>query len=370
MAISQDWWDRWWEQDWSWEGLAKRRWYGWVVPVDVSGEDDGEPLLKSEVDEVYEYRPATLQDYWKRAQREAGLSDEDFLIRVEREEWVGRELWQKHGGNIHFTLMHLPPKWWDGSETLKADPNNPPMALITLLKIELGRPIQNTSFDGFWGLKGPDNRMQWHGAVLPAFDLFELSSQAYTEDDQIPISVIAINAAFSGKVSFNAGAFAGPSNLASTVFFSDATFMGATFSTDADFADSVFLAKADFLSAAFSGVANFSDVVFSGQAEFGSSTFSDDTSFKGVTFVNYAYFGNASFIGHSDFSDANLCGEVTFWGGAFFGNANFSNVAFFGYANFNSTAFLALRTFMDPSFFLILFLVVRGIRCAVTPSRP
>jgi len=43
------------------------------LPVDEAGEN-----LKT--------RRATLQDYWKRAQREAGLSDADFLIPVDREE--------------------------------------------------------------------------------------------------------------------------------------------------------------------------------------------------------------------------------------------------------------------------------------------
>ena len=31
MAISKDWWDAWWEEDYSWEGLAKKDWAGWRV---------------------------------------------------------------------------------------------------------------------------------------------------------------------------------------------------------------------------------------------------------------------------------------------------------------------------------------------------
>ncbi len=57
--IEQDWWDAWWEADYSWEGLKKHPWVGFYVTtwgkVVADEPDDTNDLA----------RPANLQDYWR-----------------------------------------------------------------------------------------------------------------------------------------------------------------------------------------------------------------------------------------------------------------------------------------------------------------
>ena len=81
MAISQEWWDKWWEEDFSWEGLAKKRWEGWVVmddgrvlPMeDAPGdlEKDNSAILR--LPDGFPGRQATLQDYWRDQEERSDL---------------------------------------------------------------------------------------------------------------------------------------------------------------------------------------------------------------------------------------------------------------------------------------------------------
>ena len=306
MAISQDWWDDWWEQDFSWDGLARRPWRGWAVPA------DGVPVPRGE---GVEGRDATLQDYWRRAGLEADIERPEFRCPK-----TGRR----------FTRVHLPLHFRDGSETLKGakDPAFKD-SLDEVLSAELDRPIVETEFAPWGDLIGADHRLQWSGAVLASFDLSELSHQTRSDDDRIPISLHASNAAFSGHTYFQSAAFLVDAN------FESAAFSGDTY----------------FHSAAFSGNAFFQSVVFSGNAYFFRATFSRDAYFYSAAFSGHTYFQNAAFLIDTDFESAAFSGHTDFQSAAFSGYAHFQSVAFSENAAFESAAFSGDAIFQSASFF-------------------
>jgi uncharacterized protein YjbI with pentapeptide repeats len=364
MTISNDWWDRWWKQDWSWDRLVKKPWYGWYVDTAWAEGEAFEPVPEDERVEGVEYRMATLQDYWRRAMLEAGLSENDFLVLVENEAWVPKSLLDRHDTRIHFTLMHLPPKWQDGTATIKADPENPPEALVALLKNELGREIRETK------LRGPDHRMQWDGGVLPDFRLSNLSPQARSEDGKIPTSLTARNAAISGKADFHSAAFSGDADFGRAVFSGETYFNSAAFSGTASFHSAAFSGTANFHSAAFSGGANFRSAAFSGDAYFYSAAFSGGADFRSAIFVGVAIFSGQGNSVKSDAVSARLMPdpvqkgvqkfeqpEAIMWTArrslpeADFANAVFLDAAHFDNRDFHSQSSFAGAIFMREAAF-------------------
>lgn len=289
MAISQDWWDKWWEQDYSWDGLAEKPWQGWVVNA------DGVPVPEWE---LVEGRNATLQDYWRRAGLEADIKRPEFQCPE-----TGRR----------FTRMHLPPHFRDGSETLKGAKDTAfKGSLDEVLSEELARPIKETNFLSSGLLIGADNRLQWSGAVISEFRLYRLSSQTRLHDGGIPVSFQADNAAFSGA----------------TAFFNAA-----------------FSARANFRNAVFSGFTLFDDVTFSGDVNFDEAIFSRGTRFNSAEFLGNVSFQRAAFGGHIYFQGAAFSGDANFESASFSGNADFASASFSGEVNIRSAAFLGAVQF-------------------------
>nr|WP_321440209.1 pentapeptide repeat-containing protein [uncultured Hyphomonas sp.] len=327
MAISQEWWDDWWEQDYSWDGLAKKRWWGWVVP------EDGVPV--PEADGV-EGRQATLQDYWRRA----GLAED-----VDRPEFRCPQTKRR------FTRVHLPLLFRDGSQTLKgAEDAAFSAGLNDILKAELAKPIVETRSVFFGLIKDPDNRLQWEGAVLPDLNLDRLSTQTRSKDGRIPISLQAMNAAFLGEARFDRAAFSGYAWFYRAAFSGDASFNSAAFSGDASFDSAAFSGDAGFDSAAFSRDARFNSAAFSGDASFYSAAFLGDASFYSAAFSGDAIFKSAVFSGDASFYSAAFSGDARFDSAAFSGDAIFNSAAFSRYAIFNSAAFSGDASFYSAAF--------------------
>ncbi|KCZ85759.1 hypothetical protein HAD_08740 [Hyphomonas adhaerens MHS-3] len=327
MAISQKWWDRWWDEDYSWDGLAKKDWDGWVVP------EDGVPVPgKVGVDGDQ----ATLQDYWRRAGLEEDIKREGHTCPK-----TGKQ----------FTRIHLPLTFEDGSETLKGNDDKAFLEEVyDVLRSELARPIMETKYLDWGELEGPDHRMQWRGVVLPHFDLEDLSAQSRDEDDRIPLSLHAIDAAFLGDAWFNSAAFSGDVSFYSAAFSGDVSFYSAVFSGDTRFDSAVFSGDARFDSAAFSVDASFYSATFSGVAEFESAVFSGDAIFYGAAFSGDAGFSSAAFSGNARFDSASFSGDAGFYGAAFSGDAVFSSAAFSGKARFFSAAFSGDASFNSAAF--------------------
>ena len=314
MAISQEWWDKWWEEDFSWKGLAKKRWEGWVVMDDgrvLPMEDAPGELRKGlrrnlKLPHGFPGRQATLQDYWR--------DQEDHLI-------------SSPDGSVRLTPMHLPLAWRDGSpvdQSLRPDATE----LNTIIKAKL-EVAEETSVDFFGRIEGTDRRAQFRGVVFPNFNLIDLTDRANdlptTQDEptRVPLSARFEFAAFSGTAWFANAAFSG-----------EAWFENAAFSGEARFANAAFSGNASFENVAFSGDAWFANAAFSGEAWFNNAAFSGDASFANAAFSGGARFDNAAFSGYTWFNNAAFSGDASFANAAFSGNAGFDNVLFLNGVSF------------------------------------
>ncbi len=85
--LTKEWWDRWWEADYSWGGLSSKRWRGWYIsPSGILSKENPGRLRKNA-------RPATLQDFWRAEQAK-------LIVGPDGRNW---------------TRAHAPEYWKDGS---------------------------------------------------------------------------------------------------------------------------------------------------------------------------------------------------------------------------------------------------------------
>ena len=352
MAISQEWWDKWWEEDFSWEGLAKKRWEGWVVMDDgrVLPMEDAPGELRKDIrrdltlPDGFPGRQATLQDYWR--------DQKDDLIPIP-------------GESVQFTPVHLPPVRRDGTPV---DPSLRPGEdqLNAIIKAKL-EAAEETSFSEIGAVEGADKRAQFQGVVFPHFNLAYLTDRANdlpsTQDQpaRIPLSArfefaafsgnaSFVNAAFSGYAWFENAAFSGNARFVNAAFSGNARFENAAFSGYAWFENAAFSGNARFVNAAFSGNARFENAAFSGYAWFENAAFSGNARFENAAFSGYAWFENAAFSGNAWFENAAFSGNARFVNAAFSGNARFENAAFSGNASFENAAFSGNARFVNAAF--------------------
>jgi hypothetical protein len=273
----KEWWDDWWAEDYSWEGLAQKPWQGWMVLADGTVAEN--PSSRPEGDARYAQRPdgakpATQQDYWRYYGFDgAGLNTEPELFTC--------PVTQKR-----FTRLHLPLKWKDGSLTPKATwPNDALDQLLQAMvaQVSVTEVWPHDVFGEIHKLQiDPDRRMMVDGGCAFGFKPTALRGAAHfqIQDKRSPFGLSAVRATFSGD--------------------------------------------ADFRSATFSGNADFQGASFSGKADFTGTTFSNITYFTSVIFSEYADFKSAVFSGHAYFNDAAFAGDVVIADAVFFGPAVFS----------------------------------------------
>ena len=112
-------WARWREADFTWDGLAKKPWRGWVVnrhgflvEGDTGrryGADDDDPIFTTQG------QAATLQDHW-RADPTTGRRRNDEAVAADLIQFPGQPTYH---------IAHLPLTYADGTETAKvALPDN------------------------------------------------------------------------------------------------------------------------------------------------------------------------------------------------------------------------------------------------------
>ncbi|MEM5517906.1 pentapeptide repeat-containing protein [Henriciella sp. AS95] len=312
-GISQDWWDRWWEDDWSWEGLAKKPWDGWVVP-----EPGAEPVLDEEYNGFNhpdlksrfgpEARTATLQDYWR---------DQEQCL-------------EKGPGGVSFTRLHLPFEWQDGTPTGKADwPSN---ALNALIESRLNQVADRafeaeTSLQILW-------RAQFQGGVFLRFRPSELDLYPRSRSERPQLAIRCDTCAFAGPAGFTEAAFAGHAWFSEAAFAGHAWFSEATFAGPAWFDKAAFAGPASFDKAAFAGPAGFTEAAFAGPASFDKAAFAGPAWFNKAAFAGPASFNKAAFAGPASFDKAAFAGHAWFSEAAFAGPAWFTEAAFAGHAWF------------------------------------
>ena len=102
-ALLDKWWEDWWAQDFSWDGLTKREWEGWSVTLD-------DAIIET-ADAPRGARDANLQDYfrWNPSTRE---------LRNNAALKVQGLLWSDDRYAL-FHIMHVPLRWSDGIPSWK-----------------------------------------------------------------------------------------------------------------------------------------------------------------------------------------------------------------------------------------------------------
>jgi hypothetical protein len=319
------WWDAWWAEDFSWEGLARKEWVGWLVLADDSFAPKGEwnqPLPESA-------RQATLQDYWRDQAADLITSPD----------------------GKRFTCVHMPPAWLDGAPTGKMD--WPDDALDQIMIAKLKESGETTlSFNNV--ITGPDRRIQFQGSVL----LKGVSDiEAYERAD---VFVVFERAAFLRIARFNDLTLSSRPNFDNARFFKDAAFHTAVFPKGAEFREAGFggfaqFAKVRFLEGAYFGSVHFSDgaffrdaaifkagfheATFGGKLDFLDAVFSEDAYFDRVRFLGEATFGRAKFEGLAWFDESEFAGAARFFDIMFSRGAYFSGSTFFDDTTFGGTQF-------------------------------
>lgn len=329
------WWKAWFEADYSWDGLAKKDWQGWVVVAGRCVPEDQAP-------EGQDWPQASLQDYWR------ADPDNDWILRdmpPPGEALSDAELIELGGTIWH--RAHLPPATQAGALSWKADPEDERYyshweKLTTDLQTRLKHGFE-TQMDWESNVGGTDGRLQGAGLVLQ-------SLPNPLQGGQTPIHMSMHQAVFLQDV-FAEGYRFGPGNV-----FIDARFVGS-----ANFQDTSFAGKADFTCASFASGAVFQNAIFAAYVEFRRVRFAGKASFRDVSFVSTVDFHDANFVGDADFLGASIAidanfNDVSFGADAFFqrasfaGDAGFAGVSFAGGAYFYSANFVGFAGFYNALF--------------------
>lgn len=340
-AAVEQWWKDWFEEDYSWEGLADKPWQGWIYVDNLTAYDamieqypqllDGCPntacqvIPASEIDILnanYKTatRPATLQDYWR-----------DQQDRLEGQS----------GDEKRYTQAHLPQWHKDGTATWKNEINhqnwNKLRELLTQ-RMERGEYTNvNIDYINVVTVTGSDGRSQFRGCILPA-----LPSQKTLRNQQQEIKLED-----GLHISFYRAAFLQSQHFKNTIFASTTNFQNVKFSGD----------EVSFLRAEFpSGNVKFNNALFlRSSAYFYESHFSGgEADFRGAQFFEGAAFTNSLFSGGNAFFDNAkfLDGNVYFFATQFTnGNAYFRKVQFNGeYTTFLLAEAVKSVVFFDTKF--------------------
>lgn len=342
-ALEYAWWDDWWAEDFSWEGLAEKKIAG-------TGGVHGEK---------------TLQEYWRRGpDNPSVLRDNDAMLAAgELVYGPGRKLWH---------LAHVPLTWNDGSgkngAAAKSDWNDAErenLRDILRRRIMAGCETKGSPVH----IEGADSRTQLRGVVLTnrsielprrnEFNSIHLNCQMawidscdFTNRTFGPLTSFQkvifceltsfYGATFSGITSFHNAAFFGSALFDRATFLQPALFLYTTFSGEASFERSRFQGPAMFHGMKFPGRVNFEGAVFEGQcgfsklddksteihgdAEFRRTKFAGDADFGGVQFHRVANSWNAEFEDKAFFHGAKFGGQMRFEAARFAGIASFREI--------------------------------------------
>ncbi|MES1156942.1 MAG: pentapeptide repeat-containing protein [Alphaproteobacteria bacterium] len=311
--LERDWWAAWRAEDYSWDGLAQKRWDGWSVILAT-----GEIVETEKLEDGAAARLATLQDYWR--------DEEPHLIQGDGKSW---------------TRAHCPLAWADGAPTPKAAWGDAEKAALeALFSAKLGEAAE-TKFEGpsyNRNLIGADRRAQFQGCTL-------FGAPAHPKGGANLLSVRFERACFSGYAGFGSATFSGDAVFDSATFSGDAGFGRATFSGYAGFRSATFSGNAGFRSATFSGDAGFGRATFSGNAGFDSATFSGYAGFDSATFSGNAHFGGAKFAGRADLRVKTFAKAARFADCLFMERADFGGAPFGGDMDFTAAVFEKLASF-------------------------
>lgn len=300
-----EWWERWFKKDYSWVGLKKKPWQGWVVV------DEACCMPKEDALEGATVREASLQDYWR--------ADPDA-------DWALRELGEPGEADSQAELVrledtvwhraHLPPATlvsgaWSWKVNLKGKRFKAHWERLQAdLQARLAQGFE-TKFDRRGPSEGADGRAQLDGIIINTLTLPH-------ENEQSPVHLSMMRSA--NLLGINAN---------STYFGGSARFVSARFGRSANFAN-----------ANFGGEARFDTASFGEYARFYKATFGGDASFYNARFGRFASFSSSSFGGDAEFDSASFGTSALFFSACFTAHAGFDSASFGRYADFDSALFL------------------------------
>ncbi|MEM9838830.1 MAG: pentapeptide repeat-containing protein [Pseudomonadota bacterium] len=292
--LEKEWWDLWWEEDWSYNALDPK-----------------------------------LQEYWA----------EDFANHPIR-----------GPGGKRYTRAHTPLNWPEGTDAGRVDPpksqwtdhQNNELAAYLSQRLEHHRGHSNPAlFLGVVLLAVPSMPEAHVRDDIPT----NKKPSSVTFDDAWLKTGTTWSLAMFGKAEFDGATFADRAR------FDDATFSGLV-----SFNGAIFSGSASFSGATFSAEAWFGAAKFSSSASFGATKFSGLAWFSGATFSGLAWFNNASFDPLDPsrpqmfFHDATFARDVAFRPNVFpnhpaYALGAFSGAKFERRARFDSQAFFAPAAF-------------------------
>lgn len=305
-ATEAEWWARWRELDFSWDGLALRF-------LDNPGGD-------------------TLQHYW-RALRSVPPDADDRL------EADGILIRDPQGRRWH--VVHAPVIWADGTPSPKADLESACWVKVAeCVRAALG-PFpavrggwQTQGERAVWRVQGRDTRAQLCGAVLKGAFLEGVeTAQVNAPYAAIVSRLELITQAFGAGLCFDHAAFCEEVRFQDCRFVTSSWF-GAAFFGSADFSRSAFAEGAYFVEARFVGPARFANAPFRHEAVFERAVFQADAEFANGGFERAATFTGARFEAR-----AGLARQ------SFGDNANFDRATFLKAMTFRSTMFHRFTSF-------------------------
>jgi hypothetical protein len=309
--LEADWWKRWWAEDFSWEGLAKKPIYG-------AGGLHGEK---------------SLQDYWR---RDPAKPD---IIRDDRAMESAGELIRAPGGKL-WHLAHVPLTWQDGSPA-KAALTGDETASMSFLFSARASGGRDTILDDRGGIEGPDGRAQFSGCV---FDIDPLKGVGRS---------LKLNCSFDAswfRTFDGARHMFGPgTSFAKCFFYDTAKFDHAITNWDTSFRNARFRSAASFEGCKFNGRAMFDYCVFADEAEFSRAVFASRVRFVGVEFRGFTAFERTSFTKNTRFNECVFSGPARFANSVFARYVGFRRVVFESEVNFYNVRFEDISSF-DGSF--------------------
>ncbi len=332
---------RWWDEDWSWEGLATK-------------------FKKRALSSPSELGETTLQALW--------ASQRNALFELGGRKW---------------TRFHLPPFTPEGQaceagvwnrakvanafdELLRNLPTNSTYNLT-----ELQRGVELTNFSDLRGLVFNEKMLLWGRQHALAGDF---GSTIFLDNASFPANIVTLfsNAIFCKEALFREVTVHIPGDMRGAAFFADSDFSSSTFRFGSDFSGAVSKGLQKFSGTNFYGATTFDEAHLE-NAAFDGGSFHGDVSFTKANITNLR-FSNQTFSSHADlsnshiifsvfrqckFAEANLSraefGRVKFISCQTSDDFDLSGATFNGDASFEESAFMGLSlkgaTFKSNSLF-------------------
>ncbi len=309
-----DWFDAWWDQDFSWEGLAKRK---------IIDHSDGR----------------TLQDYWREEELEGRL------INFAGRKWTRFHLpMHDKGGKIEEELG----KHWVDDETWKEEKWRDWHDSI----------IKKLGEASCYLSKSPDTRAQFTGLNFPRLFRLPFFPRQEGEENSIHKTIIHIKAdwvhfshytilseiQFGDNSFFNHSKFGNHVTFEKSKFGNNSSFENALFGEFPNFSHTQFNYGVIFIRCQFTDMTTFENAKFGDNANFESANFGEMVSFEHVKFEYETVFSYAKFGDGASFHHAQFGGWETFYCTQFGYNCSFENAIFKDGVSFKDKAFQNLNS--------------------------